>query len=182
MKFFFKSLAVSLVVSLFAGCSGINNDRDDITTLIITGNSFESRALAEHLQVRNNQPILAIPGNSNDTALYVMGPGQDKLLKIDQDRFASFIDFTNPKYVLILGNNAYVPESYINQINESNTKFVFNDSDWKLIAWQLEELTGYSGLAEDYIETLDELIRSKTVKSQYAPTVPSEPKMVLPNN
>ena len=75
-----------------------------------------------------------------------------------------------------------MPQSFINQINESNTKFIFNDNDWKLIAWQLEELTGYSGLAEDYIETLDELIRSKTVKSQFAPSVPSEPKMVLPNN
>ena len=182
MNFLSKLVVITIISALFTGCSGIPNNEENIDTLIITSNNYESIALAQHLQVRNNQLIVAIPANKADTALYVMGPGEDKLLKIDQDRFAAFINFTNPKNIIILGNEVYVPSSYINQINPNYTKFVFNDKDWKLIGWQVEELTGYSGLADDYIEHLDELIRSKTIQSQYAPTTPGEPQVLIPQN
>ena len=182
MNFITKSIITTLIVALFTGCSGITNDSENIDTLIITSNNYESIALAEHLQVRNKQLIITIPANKADNTLYIVCPGEEAPLPISQDKFAAFINFTAPKNIIILGNDIYVPKSYTNQINSNLTKFILNDRDWKLIAWQLEELTGYCGLAEEYIETLDKLIYSKTIESQFAPSNPSEPQALIPQN
>ncbi|MCM8538913.1 MAG: hypothetical protein NE328_01430 [Lentisphaeraceae bacterium] len=181
MNFLLKSVLLSLFSIFVVGCSGIDNDCDEISTLIITSNNYESRALAEHLQVRNNQLVMLIPSNPNDKTLYVSGPDQ-QLMKIDQDRFYSFINFTGPKHVIILGNSTYVPSSYVQKINQNIPKYVFDDNNWELIAWQLEELTGYCGLAEEYLEDLNELVRSKTIDSKGAPTGPKEPSIAYPSN
>ncbi len=182
MNFITKSIITTLIAAILTGCSGITNNPDNIDTLIITSNNYESRTLAEHLQVRNKQLIITIPANKADNNLYVVGPGEEMPLPISQEKFASFIHFTAPKNIIILGNEIYVPNSFTNQINPNLTKYILNDKDWKLIAWQLEELTGYCGLAEDYIETLDELIHSKTIESQFAPSNPSEPQAIIPQN
>lgn len=179
MNFFLKCSLLTLITAFFTGCAGLENDCDDISTLIITSNNYESRALAEHLQVRNNQPIMLIPSNPNDKTLYISGPDQ-QLMKIDADRFYSFVNFAGPKHIIVLGNHTYVPNSFVQKINPNIPKYVFNDNNWELIAWQLEELTGYSGLAEDYLEDLNELVRSKTIDSKKAPTGPSEPTVNYP--
>jgi hypothetical protein len=181
MKFFANILCLALVYLLSTGCSGLPNDKDDVTTIIITSNNFESRPLAEYLQLRNNQPILELPGNKADNKLYVKGPDK-QLMVIDEEKFANFINFTNPAHIIILGNETYVPKRYITQINPNIKTYIFNDNDWRVIAWQLEDLTGYSGLADDYTEVLEELIRSNTIQGFTAPTAPSEPQVLLPRN
>jgi len=181
MNFFLKSTLFSLIGFFVVGCSGLENDCDDISTLIITSNSYESRALAEHIQVRNNQPILIIPNNPNDKTLYVNGPDK-QLMKIDADKFYSFVNFVGPKHIIVLGNATYVPASYIQKINPNIPKYVFNDDNWELIAWQVEDLTGYNGLADEYLEDLNELVRSKTIESKHAPKGIKEPSVVYPSN
>lgn len=182
MIFIIKSSLLTITLGFFMGCSGISNDTSNIDTLIITSNRHESIALAEHLQVRNEQLVLSIPANKADTTLYILGPEKDLLLETDLDKFSNFIRFTNPKNIIILGNHYYVDKSYIKQINPNIPVHIFNDKDWKLIAWQVEELTGFGGLAEDYISHLDELIRSKTIPNQFAPTSPTEPQALIPQN
>ena len=181
MKFIVNFLLLTIVYTLSTGCSGLSNDKKDVSTLIITSNNFESRALAEFLQLENNQLIIELPGNKADTKLYVKGPDK-QLMIINDEKFANFINFTNPEHIIILGNNYYVPQSYIKQINPNINTYVFDDKDWRVIAWQLEDLTGFSGLAEDYIKTLDELVRSNTIQGYLAPTAPSEPQVVYPTN
>ena len=181
MNFSIKTMLLSLLSIFVLGCAGIENDCDDISTLIITSNNYESRALAEHLQVRNNQPVMLIPSNPNDKTLYISGPDH-QLMKIDADRFYSFVNFAGPKHVIVLGNSTYVPNSFIQKINPNIPKYVFNDENWELIAWQLEELTGYGGLAEEYLEDLNELVRSKTIEAKTAPSGPKEPSIAYPNN
>lgn len=181
MNFLLKSVLLSLFSIFVVGCAGLDNDCEEISTLIITSNNYESRALAEHLQVRNNQLVMLIPSNPNDKTLYVSGPDQ-QLMKIDQDRFYSFINFAGPKHIIVLGNDAYVPGSYVQKINPNIPKYVFNDDNWEIIAWQLEELTGYCDLAEDYLEDLNELVRSKTIESKSAPSGLREPSVAYPSN
>lgn len=181
MNFLLKSVLFSLLSIFMIGCSGIDNDCEEISTLIITSNNYESRALAEHLQVRNNQLVMLIPSNPNDKTLYISGPEQ-QLMKIDQDRFYSFISFAGPKHVIVLGNDTYVPSAFVQKINPNIPKYVFNDDNWEMIAWQLEELTGYCGLAEEYMEDLNELVRSKTIDSKSSPSGPQEPSIVYPSN
>ena len=181
MNFLLKSVFFSLFSIFVVGCSGIDNDCDEISTLIITSNNYESRALAEHLQVRNNQPIMLIPSNPNDQTLYISGPDQ-QLMKIDADRFYSFINFVGPQHIIVLGNSTYVPSSFVQKINPNIPKYVFDDNNWELIAWQLEELTGYCDLAEEYLEDLNELVRSKTIDSKASPSGPKEPSISYPSN
>ena len=181
MKLMANFFLLSIVYVLSTGCSGLSNCNDNVSTIIITSNNFESRALAEFLQVENNQPIIELPGNKADTKLYVKGPDK-QLMIIDDNKFGNFINFSNPKYIIILGNDYYVPESYVQQINPNIKTYIFDDKDWRVIAWQLEDLTGYSGLAEDYINTLDELVRANTIEGYLAPTAPSEPQVVYPTN
>lgn len=177
----FSKLAILSLILCFVGCSGIENDREEVLTLIITGNNYESRALAEHLHENNHQPFMLIPNNPSDKQIYVNGPSK-QVMTIDKDRFYSFINFVGPKQIIILGNQKYVPSSYIQQINPNITKYVFDDSDWILIAWQVEELTGYSGLAESYTKTYNELVRSGTIKGPQRTLSPKEPSVNYPKN
>jgi len=174
-----KSLLVLCVLSIFTSCAGLSNDPENIDTVIITCNLKESRALAEHLQYRNRQLIMLLPSNSADNKIYVSGP-ENQIMHIDESKFSSFIDFIDPKNVIVLGNEVYVPKSYTSRIHPSIRSYNFDDKDWQLIAWQLEELTGLDGLAEDYINTLDRCIRAGLVKSRYAPSYPSEPQAIQP--
>ncbi|MCM8537643.1 MAG: hypothetical protein NE334_17010 [Lentisphaeraceae bacterium] len=179
MKVIVNFLFLTIFYIVSTGCAGLPNDKDEITTIIVTSNNFESRPLAEFLQIRNNQPIIELPGNKADTKLYVKGPDK-QLMVIDDNKFANFINFSNPMHVIVLGNDTYVSKRYIKQINPNIKTYIFDDEDWRVIAWQVEELTGYSGLADDYIELLDELVRSNTVKGYTAPSAPSEPKLIVP--
>ena len=179
MRFVVQFLLLTIVYAVSTGCSGLSNSKSDISTVIITSNNFESRALAEFIQLRNNQPILELPGNKADTKLYVKGPDK-QLMIIDENKFANFLNFANPEHLIVLGNRNYVSESYLRQINPSTSTYIFDDNDWRVIAWQVEDLTGYMGLADDYIKTLDELVRSNTIEGYFAPSAPAEPQVVYP--
>ena len=84
MIFIIKSSLLTITLGFFMGCSGISNDTSNIDTLIITSNRHESIALAEHLQVRNEQLVLSIPANKADTTLYILGPEKDLLLETNE--------------------------------------------------------------------------------------------------
>jgi hypothetical protein len=180
MKGLLKIFLILLPLIITSCSSGIENDDEEISSIIITSNNYESRALAEYLQLRNNQLIMELPGNKADTKVYIKGP-EKQLMVIDNDKFGNFISFTNPKYVIVLGNETYVPQKYLSRINKNMKTIILNDSDWRLIAWQLEELTDESGLAEEYIKTLDELVRSGTIPSHNS-SGPSEPQILNPVN
>jgi hypothetical protein len=124
---------------------------------------------------------MLIPSNPSDKQIYVNGPNK-QIMTVDKDRFFSFINFVGPKQIIILGNQSYVPYSYIQQINPNITKYVFDDSDWILIAWQVEELTGYTGLADAYTKTYNELVRSGTIKGKQPAQAPREPSVNYPKN
>ncbi len=179
MKVLSKLSIISLLLYI-VGCAGIENDKEEIMTLIITGNNYESRALAEHLHERNNQPFMLIPAGQTNQ-IYVNGP-KKQVMTIDKDRFFSFVNFVGPQQIIILGNESYVPYSYIQQINPNITKYIFDDADWELIAWQVEELTGYTGLADDYSKSYNELVRSGTIKGKQPAQPPREPSVNYPKN
>ena len=177
MKCIKTLLALSITV-LFTACSGLDNNKDNVDTIIVASTDYESRALAEHLQHRSRQLMMILP-NNGDSRVYVGGPEQ-QIMHIDDSRFSQFIDFVSPKNVIVLGNEIYVPKTYLNNIHKSVNTYVLDDKDWRLIAWQLEDLTGYRGLADDYISTLDRLIRAGTIKDYFAPSAPQEPQVLAP--
>ncbi|NQZ59294.1 MAG: hypothetical protein HRT88_17715 [Lentisphaeraceae bacterium] len=177
MKCIKSLLALSLMI-FFTACSGLKNNKDNVDTIIIASTDYESRALAEHLQHRNNQLLMILP-NNGDSRVYVGGPDQ-QIMHIDDSRFSQFIDFVNPKNIIVLGNEVYVPKSYLANLHESVNTIILDDKDWRLIAWQLEDLTGFGGLADDYISTLDRLIRAGNIKDYFAPALPEEPQAVIP--
>ena len=180
MNFLLKTLLLCLTCLYFVGCTGLQDNKKNIDSIIITSNNYESRPLAELIQSRNDQLIIQLPGNKADTKLYVNGPN-NQLMTIDDDKFASFLNFVNPKRIIILGNTNYVPQSYINQINPLTKKYIFDDNNWQVIAWQVEELTGLDGIAKRYITVLDELVRSNTIDGYNSPSAPSEPQILYPS-
>ena len=175
----FKSLLTLVILYVFTGCAGLPNHKDAVDTIILTSNFSESRALAEHLQVRNNQLIMEFPHDKSINKIYVKGPNESMMV-IDDSSFSSFIDFSGAKHVIVLGNALYVPDSYLKRIHPSIKTYSFDDKDWRVVAWQVEDLTGFSGLAEDYINDLKGLIRIGKIEGYFAPSFPSEPQAIIP--
>lgn len=152
------SVGLFILVALFSGLQAMGNawdsqkpyqgPRKDIITLMITGNYTESRLLAELIQVENQQPMILLPPTPGGKIYFVPAKGQG--LEIQDEKFTKFVKFLNPKQILIIGDQRYVPEAYVARINKNQTSIRINNEDWLQIAVSAGRILDLPNLAGDY--------------------------------
>ncbi len=132
----------------------------NISLLIVTGNYSKSRLLAELIQSYNSQPILLIPyvgGNSNNDIFFVPPKKDGAALRVPYTEMTNFINFANPKMVLVLGGPEYVPDIYFNRIQDNRTIVRLTGKEWAKTADSAGRLLNISNLGSDYRKLLSQL-------------------------
>ena len=160
--------------------AALENNKNDVSTLIVTGYSLHSRLLADLLQFYTKQPVVFITQPDAKEVLFVPAQKKEvkaKPLKVSSGEFHNFVNFAHPKQVVLLGEEKYIPSFYKEVINPNIQTYSLADKDWVIIATQCEELFGISGLAEKYKAELRKLARGgANLGSQQI----REPQLVLP--
>ncbi len=132
----------------------------NISLLVVTGNYSKARLLAELIQSYSAQPILLIPyvgGNTNNDIFFVPPKKSGSALKVPYTEMTNFINFANPKMVLVLGGNEFVPDIYFNRIQDNRTIVRLTGKDWIKTADSAGKLLNLSNLGSDYRRLLANL-------------------------
>ncbi|WP_176013595.1 hypothetical protein [Victivallis sp. Marseille-Q1083] len=127
----------------------------DVTTLVITGNYVNPRLLADVIQAHTRQPYLLLP-LENDEYFYWCPRGKDAVQKIHIADFSKFVKFLNPRQIIILGDDHYVPRRFRAAIDPAIPVMIMT-GDWENIAASLERSQNINNLASDYSKLRREL-------------------------
>lgn len=149
----------------------------NISVLIVTGNYSKSRILAELIQKYNGQPMLLVPfasANSSQDIFFVPPQKSGKALRVAYTEMTNFINFINPKMVLVLGNPSYVPDAYFKMISDNRPIVRIIGTDWYKIADTAGSMLNLSNVPGDYKKLLEQL-QSDT---NYQRAAPQEPEHV----
>jgi hypothetical protein len=183
----FLAAAAALVLAASTAAAALKNDEKTVSTVIVTGNTVESRLLAELIQRHTKQPILFI--DHLTPRVMSFAPAQEEVeegeeplnnvLKIETKEYSNFINFAHPEQVVFLGNPDHTPKYFKEKLNPAIKSYAIDNRDWMIVASQAEELFGISGLLEEYKEAIQKLEKGgfKTSPSGIEIT---EPKPVLP--
>jgi len=146
----------------------------NISVLIVTGNYSKARILAELVQKYNGQPILLVPfasANSSQDIFFVPPQKSGKALKVPYTEMTNFINFVNPKMVLVLGGPNYVPDAYYKMIPENRPIVRISGADWYKNADAVGSMLNLSNVPGDYKKLLEQL-QSDTNYQRSVPQVP----------
>ena len=184
MRKFHRTASVfTMIFAVFATFNveaALENKKDDVSTLIVTGYSLHSRLLADLLQFHTKQPVIFITRPDAKEVLFVPAQKNDvdsKPLKVASGEFHNFVNFVHPKQVVLLGEQKFIPKFYKEVINPNIKSYALNDKDWMIIATKCEELFGIGGLANKYQAELRKLARGG---ANLGSKQVSEPQLVLP--
>jgi hypothetical protein len=150
-----------------------------IETLVVTGNFAKSRLLAELYQRRTKQPILIVSpeGINNDQLFYL--PSKAGCMALDPAKYAEWVEYLSPTRVIFLGDTAYVPQTYVDQVRGRFPVVILNGRDWLDNAKALGGLIKDKGLAKlygSYFEKIDAAATSLARDGE----LPAEPPAVEP--
>lgn len=126
-----------------------------VPVLVVTGNFVHSRMLAELIQYQAKYPILILP-TGKETTLYAMA-GDGKAVEVPRDRYVEFVRTLQPKTVLFLGNDDYVPAEFVDEISSRFTCAPLKGNDWQKIAVSAGDLLTLPTLAKEYRRLTDKL-------------------------
>ena len=129
-----------------------------VDTLLITGNYAKSRLLAELFQRETKQPILLISteGVGNDQMFFL--PSVPEAMALEPTKYAEWVEYLQPARIVILGDEAFVAQSYVDQVRSRFPTVVLNSRNW------LDNAKALGGLIKDrtlakrygsYFEKLD---------------------------
>ena len=122
----------------------------DIVTLVVTANYEKPRLIAELIQYENLQPYLLLPASGNGN-IYFCPPehlGAAKLVK--REKLGSTIAFIAPQQIFVLGNEKYVPASYVKELRKIAPVVVINADNWQQAADTIAPMLNLSRLPRDY--------------------------------
>ncbi len=154
----------------------------EIQTLVVTGNYLKPRLLAELIQVETKQPILLLPSQPGGMIFFL--PSNETAMEVDNANFAKFLKFANPKRIIVIGDERFVPESYTRQIDPNLTVWRVKNQDWKQVAEDAEDLLRLNNLARDFKRLSDQIDSGRLYQPgasdglgvpQAAPELPSAP-------
>lgn len=154
----------------------------NITVLIVTGNYSKPRILAELVQKYNGQPILLLPfasANSSQDIFFVPPRKIDDkkfdnkkgVFKVSYTEMTNFINFINPKMVLVIGGPNYVPDAYYKMISDNRPIVRVSGADWIKNADTIGSMLNLSNVPGDYKKLLEQL-QNDTNYQRAAPQVP----------
>ena len=159
-------VAIVLGISLESRALTLNpfkrNGRVQATSLIITGNYVDSRLLAEISQYYSKQPMLVIsPDVDGGYQLFFM-PAVKQASAISPDEFMDIIKYVNPKRIIVLGNDSFVPVKFIDQARNDYSIISLDSDNWTKNAAALGELLKIEKLPilfNEYKKNIDSVIK-----------------------
>ncbi len=167
MKKFFLPLSVALIIIIFtsSGCSAFRREgRTRAHTLMLTGNYMDSRLLCDLAQYKTKQPILLFSLDADQSQQIFFMPASNKVQRINTDEFVDIVSFINPKRIVVVGGNDYVPQSFIDLARSKFPVMIFNSEDWSQNARMLGELLNQRSLLKDFDDSKDRLAKSGIIK------------------
>ena len=128
----------------------------DIITLVVTSNYKNSRMMADLIQGENKQPYILLPAVGQSKIFFCPARGE-KSLEIQEADLPRFIKYINPKQILIIGDNNYVPEKYRKLIDQNQTVIAVRNKNWIEASRRVENILDLSNLSYDYKKLYDRL-------------------------
>ena len=120
------------------------------SSLIVVGNYVEPRLLAELAQYYSKQPVLVIsPDLDGGHQLFFMATTA-KATTDTADQFLEIVKYVNPKRIIVLGNEKYVPASFVDQARNGYSVITLDSDDWSKNAVALEDLLHVGKLKEKF--------------------------------
>lgn len=154
-----KILIFALVVSgavssLFAGfwdwSTPYQGPENDIITLVITVNLKTPRTIAEVIQYENNQPFILLPYRGARGIFFCPGGKNAEALEIAPAQFAQFVSFINPRRIIIIGDDNYVPVEYRQLLEYNGYAPVTFSGNWDKVVKDIASFLRLSDLERDY--------------------------------
>ena len=165
MKLFGKLFVLFAVImasaTVLAEAWGYHGPKRDIVTLIVCANYEQPRLLAELIQYESRQPYLLIPANDVGE-IYFCPPkklGKEKV--IPRKSFTRTLSFINPKQIIVLGNNNYVPDYYVKALRKIAPVSVIDAETWQAAADTLAPMLNLSKLPKNYRKLSAQLSEGK---------------------
>ncbi len=167
---------VGLALLILAGCANFDyskllrpyrNPNKTVNTLIVIGNRRKPRLLADIIQVETRQPILAIPSDSDGKIFFM--PVKDTTMEVEFDNLRDFIKYLQPEKILVLGDERYVPNKYLEQIDPSQTVIRITNKKWSDIAAAVDRLLNLTYTEREYKKAEAELESGKLYRPSGPP-------------
>lgn len=160
-----------------------------IQTLVVTANYLKPRLLVDLIQYETKQPIMLLPTQPGGMIFFLPANGAEAQ-EIDSANFAKFIKFVNPKRILIIGDERFVSDNYVRQIDPNLTVWRVKNKDWKQVAEDAEDLLRLNNLARDFRRLSDQIDSGRLyapgaqamegVPQELPPAMPEEQPVVMP--
>ncbi len=134
-----------------------------VKQLVVTGNYAKSRLLAELVQHHTKQPVLLVSPARQGNELYFLPYGPEAI-KLQQKDLVEFVELVNPKELLFIGDNSFVPEKTVNKLKDRMPSIRVSSGNWAQNARTLASMFKYRKLPDKFARYYDKLSqKSRTV-------------------
>lgn len=160
----FRSLALVATCAILAfacGCSLFRGSgRTKADTLLVTGNYRDSRLLCRFAQYYTKQPIILFSSDIDGSLQMFFIPTYQKAAEASpSESFTDLISLVNPKRVIFIGGDEYVPSKYVDEARKVAPTLVLDSTDWSANARELGRILKRGRLQriyDDYRNRMDE--------------------------
>lgn len=135
-----------------------------ISTLVVSANYAMPRTLAELIQASNQQPILLIPSQPNNSIYFMPPKSRGSAMEIPYNKLTNFIDFLGANQILILGGSDYIPIKYISEIPKDEIVCRITGNNWNRISKTVSKFLNLPNLANDFSNLKRQLIEGEHYK------------------
>ena len=170
------TLTVGLALLSLVGCANFDyekllrpyrNPNKTVNTLIVIGNRRKPRLLADLIQAETRQPILSIPADSDGKIFFI--PVKDTTVEVEFDNLRDFIKYLHPRKILVLGDERYVSNKYLEKIDPSQTVIRVTNRKWSDIAAAVDRILNLTYIEREYKRAEEELESGKLYRPSGPP-------------
>jgi hypothetical protein len=122
----------------------------DVVNLVVISNYAQPRLLADLIQTSNRQPYLLFPAKEGGAYYFI--PARGDALEIREDRIRRFIDFLNPRQIIVLGDRRYISDQKMKLVDPKRPIIRFWCADWDKTAIAVGKFLDLPNLAGDFKE------------------------------
>ncbi len=155
-----KSGLVKLTLCLVAAswCAGLAaapwtslGPKRRVDTVVLAGNYKSTRLMADLIQAESHQPYILLPAAQTDERrIFFCPPPPAKSLEIREQRLNEFIRQLNPRRIVVLGDERYVPEKYVDLLDHNIPVVRIVGANWNRVADELTFMLNLSNLSKEY--------------------------------
>lgn len=153
-----KAILFGSVALMAVGMSACYSPAKDVKTVLVTGNYQAPRLLADVIQAENNQPYILLPNEADPRIMFVPAKrtGQPAY-EIPPHKFAERVIGLNPKQVVLLGDEKYVPKSVEEQLGGAVTVVRVKANTWNKVAASCQSMMNLNATDRDFKRYYDEI-------------------------